>query len=98
MSKGQDRAQPRRLAPVVKRDVPAGRLVSAVRGADRNLIREVSLFDVYDGPGLDDGQKSLALAVRLQSMDHTLTEAEIDAAVRKITTAAAKATGASLRG
>jgi phenylalanyl-tRNA synthetase beta chain len=46
---------------------------------------------------LGSGQKSLAVAVRLQAADHTLTEAEIDAVAKKITTAAHKATGAVLR-
>ena len=69
--------------------------MNAVRSADRGLIQGVSLFDVYQGKGLDDGKKSLALAVRLQSMDSTLSEDEIEAAVKKITTAAAKATGRS---
>ena len=88
----------RDFAFVIDEDVPAENLLNAVRGADKALIRGVSLFDVYQGKGLDDGKKSLALAVRLQSMDHTLEESEIDAAVKKITSAASKATGATLRG
>jgi phenylalanyl-tRNA synthetase beta chain len=87
----------RDFAFVVKADVPAEDLMGAVRSAEKNLIREVSLFDIYDGPGLEEGKKSLALAVRLQAQDHTLSEAEIEAAVKKITAAAAKATGATLR-
>jgi phenylalanyl-tRNA synthetase beta chain len=68
-----------------------------VRAADKVLIREVSLFDVYRGQGLEDGKKSLAVAVRLQAPDRTLSEAEIEAAAKKIVAAAAKATGAVLR-
>ena len=48
--------------------------------------------------GWAKGKKSLAVAVRLQAFDHTLTEAEIEAAAKKITMAANKATGAVLRG
>ena len=93
--------------------VPAGRPRLRLRGrgrgrrpracsprcarADKALIREVALFDVYSGPGLGEGTKSLAVAVRLQAPDHTLTEPEIDAAAKKITAAAGKATGATLR-
>ncbi len=88
----------RDFAFVVKKNVTAESLMSAVRGAEKTLIREVSLFDTYEGPGLDEGEKSLAIAVRLQSMDHTLSEAEIEAVVRKIMSAATRATGASLRG
>jgi phenylalanyl-tRNA synthetase beta chain len=87
----------RDFAFVVADEVPAESLLAAVRGADKALIREVALFDLYRGSGLAEGQKSLAVAVRLQAADHTLTEAEIEAAVRKITAAAAKATGAVLR-
>ena len=87
----------RDFAFVVDRTVPAETLMNAVRAAERSLIQDVSLFDVYQGKGLDDDKKSLAIAVRLQSMDHTLEEAEIDAAVKKITQAATRATGATLR-
>ncbi|NJM34542.1 MAG: hypothetical protein HC850_07330 [Rhodomicrobium sp.] len=87
----------RDFAFVVDQEVPAETLLHAVRGADKALIHDVSLFDVYQGKGLPDGKKSLAIAVRMQSMDHTLSESEIEAAVKKITAAAAKATGAALR-
>ncbi len=88
----------RDFAFVVDADVPAESLLAAVRGADKNLIRKVLLFDVYRGPGLGEGRKSLAIAVRLQAQDHTLTESEIEAVARKIVSAAATATGAVLRG
>ncbi len=87
----------RDFAFVVAAEVPAETLLGAVRAADKALIREVALFDVYSGPGLEPDQRSLAVAVRLQAQDHTLTEAEIDAVARKIVAAAAKATGATLR-
>ena len=77
--------------------VRAGDLVDAVRGVDRRLIREIRLFDVYVGTGIPAGHKSLAVAVRLQAPDRTLTEAEIDAVAERIVAAAAKATGAVLR-
>jgi phenylalanyl-tRNA synthetase beta chain len=87
----------RDFAFVLAEDVPAESLLGVVRGAEKNLIRDVTLFDVYDGAGLGEGQKSLAVAVRLQAADHTLTDAEIDAVAKKITSAAHKATGAVLR-
>jgi phenylalanyl-tRNA synthetase beta chain len=87
----------RDFAFVVDDEVPAETLLAAVRAADKVLIREVSLFDVYTGSGLEDGKKSLAVAVRLQAQDHTLSEAEIEAAAKKIVAAASKATGAVLR-
>jgi phenylalanyl-tRNA synthetase beta chain len=57
----------------------------------------VTLFDVYRGPGLPDGKKSLAVAIRLQSRERTLTEAEAEPIVRRMVEAAAKAVGAKLR-
>ena len=92
--------------PAVERDfaflvdeaVTADALIQAVKGAEKGLIREVSLFDVYRGPGVPEGQKSLALAVRLQAADRTLTEADVEPVVRRIVAAAQKATGATLRG
>jgi phenylalanyl-tRNA synthetase beta chain len=87
----------RDFAFVVALEVPAESLLIAVRAADKSLIREVMLFDVYEGPGLGAGMRSLAVAVRLQASDHTLTEPEIEAAAKKIVAAANKATGATLR-
>ena len=87
----------RDFAFVVDEKVAAESLLNAVRGAEKALIQNVSLFDVYQGKGLEDGKKSLALSVRLQSLDHTLSETEIETAVKKITSAATKATGATLR-
>ena len=88
----------RDFAFIVDAAVPAGVLLDAVRGVDRRLIREVRLFDVYLGPGMGEGRKSLALAVRLQAPDRTLAEAEIEAVAARIVAAAEKAAGAVLRG
>ncbi len=87
----------RDFAFVVADEVAAESLLAAVRASDKTLIREVSLFDLYEGSGLGEGMKSLAVAVRLQAQDHTLAEAEIEAVARKIVSAANKATGAVLR-
>jgi phenylalanyl-tRNA synthetase beta chain len=56
------------------------------------------VFDVYAGPGVPEGAKSLAVEVSVQPKDHTLTEAEIEALSVKIVAAAGKAVGARLRG
>lgn len=88
----------RDFAFVVADTVAAETLLRAVRGAEKTLIEQVDLFDVYVGKGVPDGQKSLALSVRLQPTDKTLTEADIDAVAEKITAAAAKTCGAVLRG
>ena len=74
----------------------AGEIVKAVKLADRNLIEQVSIFDVYEGKGVPEGQKSIAVAVRIQPKDATLTDAEIEALAAKIVAAALKL-GATLR-
>jgi phenylalanyl-tRNA synthetase beta chain len=87
----------RDFAFVVDRAVAAADLVRAAKGADRLLIDQVWIFDVYEGKGVPDGKKSVAFAVSLQPKEKTLTDAEIEAVAQKIIAAVAKATGASLR-
>ncbi len=86
----------RDFAFVVDAALPAGEIVKAVKQSDRILIDMVHVFDVYEGKGVPEGRKSLALAVRIQPRDATLTEAEIEALAQKIV-AAALNLGATLR-
>ncbi len=87
----------RDFAFILDAAVSADQLVKAVKGAEKKLIREVELFDVYQGQGMEPGKKSLAIAVRLQSADKTLVEAEIEPVARKIVAAVEKQLGGSLR-
>jgi phenylalanyl-tRNA synthetase beta chain len=87
----------RDFAFVVDDAVEAQALVRAAKRADKALVAEVAVFDVYAGPGVPEGKKSLAINVRLLPTEHTLTEDEIDAIGRKIVAAVAKATGGTLR-
>lgn len=94
-----DRSPVRRdLAFLVGKGVAAADIIRAAQGADKALVSEVSVFDVYTGKGIEDGHKSLALEVTLQPQGETLTDAEIDAVVAKVVTKVTKATGAQLRG
>ena len=86
----------RDFAFVVEEAKPAGDLVRAAAGADKTLITEVRVFDVYRGKGVDDGFKSVALEVVIQPREATLTEAEIEALSARIVAAAEKQ-GARLR-
>ncbi len=88
----------RDFAFLLDRDIPAETLLRAARGAERNLIAGVSLFDVYEGDKLPAGKKSVAIEVVFQPRERTLTDAEIEAAAAKVVAAVAKATGAGLRG
>lgn len=87
----------RDFAFVVDEAVEAEAIVKAVRGADRKLIAGAFVFDVYAGQGVAGGKKSVAIAVRLEPMERTLTEPEIETVAKKIVEAVAKATGGSLR-
>ena len=87
----------RDFAFLVDETVPAEKLVRAARGVDKALITDVQVFDVYRGEGVGAGRKSVALAVRLQPAQATLTEAEIEAVAGRIVAAVAEATGAELR-
>jgi phenylalanyl-tRNA synthetase beta chain len=88
----------RDFAFVVDRDVPAETLLRAARGVDRKLVSDIRLFDVYEGKGLPEVKKSLAIAVTLQPQDATLTDAEIEAFSQLLVAAVEKATGGALRG
>ena len=87
----------RDFAFLVGRDVPAGDIVKAAQGAERKLVTGVEVFDLYEGTGVPDGSKSVAIAVRLQPVERTLTDAEIEAVSAKIVTEVSRRTGATLR-
>jgi phenylalanyl-tRNA synthetase beta chain len=87
----------RDFAFVVAREVAAGNILRAAQGAERQLIRGVDVFDVYEGQGIDPDKKSVAIAVTLQPTGKTLTDAEIEAVSQKIVAEVAKKTGAVLR-
>ena len=88
----------RDFAFLVDTGVEAEKLVRAARNADKVMITAARGFDLYAGKGVPEGKKSLAIAVTLQPVERTLTDAEIEAVSEKIVAAVAKATGAVLRG
>jgi len=88
----------RDFAFVVAADTPAGDLVRPILGADKALIADARIFDVYQGQGVPDGQKSVAIEVVVQPRERTLTEGEIEGLSGRIVAAAEKAVGAKLRG
>ena len=88
----------RDFAFVVSRDTSAESLIRAARGVDKKLIREVRLFDIFQGGNLDETQKSIAINVVLQPTEQTLTDADIDAIATKIIDKVCSTTGGILRG
>ncbi len=87
----------RDFAFVVDRGVKAADLVRAAQAADRKLITGANVFDVYEGPGIEPGKKSIAIAVTIQPRDKTMTDAEIEALAAKIVAEVGKRTGGALR-
>lgn len=84
------------FAFVVADTVSAEKMDKAIRQGAGALLADAQLFDVYRGPGVPDGSRSLAYRVRLQAGDHTLADSELTAARDRIIQAAAKL-GATLR-
>jgi len=88
----------RDFAFVVPRDVKAADIMRAAQTVDRKLITAVTVFDVYEGKGIDPDKKSVAIAVTLQPRERTMTDEEIDALAGKIVAEVTKRTGGALRG
>ena len=86
----------RDFAFVVDDNVAAADLVAAVNKAEKQLLRDVTIFDVYKGKGVEDTKKSIALTVKIQADDRTLTDVEIEKISTEIITSARKI-GAVLR-
>ena len=87
----------RDFAFVVDRAVKAADIVRAAQNVDRKLITSVTVFDVYEGKGIEPGKKSIAIAVTLQPREKTMTDEEIEAVAAKIVAEVGKRTGGALR-
>ncbi|MFC5069494.1 phenylalanine--tRNA ligase subunit beta [Flaviflagellibacter deserti] len=87
----------RDFAFLADRSVKAADVLKAALGVDRKLVTGADIFDIYEGQGVPEGKKSVAVAVTLQPREKTLTDVEIEAVAEKIVAAVTKATGATLR-
>jgi phenylalanyl-tRNA synthetase beta chain len=87
----------RDFAFVVDAKVAADDVLKAAKSVDRALIERIDVFDLYEGKGVPEGKKSLAISVRLAPKDRTLTDTEIEAVAKGIVAAVIKATGGILR-
>ena len=84
------------LAVVLAEDVAAAKVLDAVREAAGALLDEVGVFDVYSGPQVGEGRRSLALSLAFRAPDRTLTDEDV-APVRERVVAALAALGGELR-
>jgi phenylalanyl-tRNA synthetase beta chain len=87
----------RDFAFVVEGSVKVADLMRAALAVDRKLITGVTVFDVYEGKGIEPGKKSIAIAVTIQPRDKTMTDAEIEALAAKVVGEVGKRTGGVLR-
>jgi phenylalanyl-tRNA synthetase beta chain len=87
----------RDLAVVVAENVSAQSLLDAMKSCDLESLRDVQLFDVYQGKGIEPGQKSLAFRVVMQDTSKTLTDEEADFVMARLMEILASRSGAKLR-
>ena len=87
----------RDFAFVMDSDVSAEKVLRAAKGADKKLIADATIFDIYEGDKIGEGKKSLALSVRLEPTDKTLTDEEIEAVAQKVIANVEKTSGGTLR-
>jgi phenylalanyl-tRNA synthetase beta chain len=88
----------RDFAFVLDRDVAAGDVMKAAAAADKALISNIRVFDLFESDAIGTGKKSLAIEVTLAPTEKTLTDAEIDAVSKKVIAEVKKATGGDVRG
>lgn len=68
----------RDFAFLINKDVRVGDIINNIASTDRKLIKNVSLFDVYEGKNIEDNKKSIAVSVEIQDSNKTLTDTEIN--------------------
>jgi phenylalanyl-tRNA synthetase beta chain len=88
----------RDFAFVVDQGIDADTLVKAARAAEKKLIAQASVFDIYVGKGVEDGKKSVALTITIQPVEKTLTDEEIEAIAAQVIGNVQQKTGGVLRG
>jgi phenylalanyl-tRNA synthetase beta chain len=87
----------RDLALLIDKAVTMAQIEAVVRESERKLLKDVTLFDVYEGKNLPEGKKSYAIAITIQDDEKTLQDKQIEAVMNKIITNLEKRLGASLR-
>ncbi len=88
----------RDFAFLVDQDVNADTLIKLVKSADKKLITDASVFDIYVGKGVEDGKKSVALSITIQPKEQTLGDKDLESLMQKVIDVITKKTGATLRG
>ena len=87
----------RDLALLLDKNITMERVEATVRASEKRLLKDISLFDVYEGKNLPEGKKSYAITLTLQDDEKTLQDKQIEAVMSKVITNLTKQLGAELR-
>ena len=87
----------RDFAFVIEEKYSSGEIIKIVQGIDKQLIKYVKIFDVYQGDNIEDGKKSIAFNVTIEPKEKTLSEKDIEEISKKIISIVQNTTGATLR-
>jgi len=87
----------RDLAILVDEDIPAGDILAVINETSSDLVKEVQLFDIYQGKGVEEGRKSVAFGLILQEFSRTLTDHEVDSEIDNIVSTLNQQFAATLR-
>ena len=87
----------RDFAFVLEKNIPAEKLIKTICDVNKDLIKDVNIFDVYEGSNIEENKKSIAVEVKLESKEATLTEKEINKVADDIVVCVEKNTGGKLR-
>ena len=87
----------RDLAFILNKNTSASNLELVIKNSAGKYLREIEIFDVYEGKGIDEGKKSLAITILWQSMEQTLLDSDIDNAVETIVKSVKKELDGELR-
>jgi phenylalanyl-tRNA synthetase beta chain len=87
----------RDFAFVIDEKYSSGEIIALIKKIDKQLIKAVKIFDVYQGDNIDTGKKSIAFSITLEPKDKTLSENDIEQVSKKIISKIQESTGATLR-
>ena len=87
----------RDFAFIVNKDVNAQDLINSISSIDKSLVKDVKVFDVYQGENIPENQKSIAISVTIQSFEKTLNETDLEKINNLIIKTVENKTGAKIR-
>ena len=87
----------RDFAFIIDQNIMVDSIIRSISQVDKKLIKDINIFDIYAGKGIEDGKKSVAFSVTIQASDHTLADSEIEQLCQKIIETISQNTKGTLR-